>query len=538
MDPSTMPRASILLVDDNPANLVALEAILAPLGQELVTAPSGEEALREVLRHEFALILLDVQLTGMNGLETAALIKRHPRCRTVPIIFITAIGGRADHVFRGYSQGAVDYLVKPFNPDILRSKASVFVDLYLQGEKLKIQERLLREHERAMLERKNQERYRQLLDAMPQCIWAADARGRITYWNQAGLEYCGLRADQVTEESFWECLHPDDRPEAYATFERTLHGGTPLERQVRLKRAADGVYRWHLVRVIPERDDDGAVRSWIATATDIDNQKKAEEALANAIVLRDDFLSVASHELKTPLTTLKLDVTNVLRLARQGTGDKSAPIVANLRRMDAQAARLNHLIDELLDVSRIAAGRLELELEEVDLAEVAIEAGVRFAEEASRRGAPLHVDAPVPATGTWDRGRLDQVVTNLLSNAVKYGDGKPIEIAVVADDDRAALIVRDNGVGIRPGDHARIFERFQRAVSSSNYGGIGLGLWIVKQIVLALGGSVTVKSRPGAGSTFRVELPRTRTALGAPSEGSPVDPAARRQAAWRAARSS
>ena len=133
------PRASILIVDDHPANLVALEAILAPLGHELVMARSGEEALRHILQREFALILLDVQMADMNGFETAGLIKQHPRSRHIPIIFITAVSRDAVHVFRGYSQGAVDYLVKPFDADILRSKTAVFIELFLRGEKLKLQ---------------------------------------------------------------------------------------------------------------------------------------------------------------------------------------------------------------------------------------------------------------------------------------------------------------------------------------------------------------------------------------------------------------
>jgi PAS domain S-box-containing protein len=508
-------RSSILLVDDHPANLVALEAILAPLGQDLIMATSGEAALREVLQHDdLALILLDVQMTGLNGFETAALIKQHPRCRHIPIIFVTAVGRHFDHVFRGYSEGAVDYLVKPINPEILRSKAGVFVDLYLKEEKIKHQQRLLHEHERATLERQSEARYRRLLDTLPQCIWATDPAGRTIYWNQAAVEYCGLTADVIRAESFWQCFHPEDRDEARGTFERELRAGTPFDRQARLKRAADGVYRWHLVRVVPEKDEAdavagaGAILGWIATATDIDDQKRAEETLCNAIVLRDDFLSVASHELKTPLTTLKLEMANLLRLVRRGSPEEG--LTARLQRMDAQAMRLNHLIDELLDVSRIAAGRLDFDFDDVDLTDVVSDVALRFAEDAVRRGGSIDVFAPETAVGRWDRSRLDQIVTNLVSNAVKYGEGKPIEVVVQTRDDRATLVVRDHGVGIYPRDHARIFERFERAVPSRHYGGIGLGLWIVRQIVQALGGSVGVESRPGAGSTFTVELPLSR----------------------------
>ena len=516
------PRASILIVDDHPANLVALEAILSPLGHELVMARSGEQALREILHRDFALILLDVQMADMNGFETAAFIKQYPRSRHIPIIFITAVNRDAIHVFRGYSHGAVDYLVKPFDADILRSKAAVFIELYIRGEKLKLQERLLHEREREAAERKSQERYRRLLDAMPQCIWAADPAGHVNYWNRSGLAYCGLKRTEVHEESFWECLHPDDRSEAREHWAAGLQSGATFERQVRIKRAADGAYRWHIARAVPEREPDGTIVAWIATATDIDDQKQAEDALRKAIILRDDFLSVASHELRTPLTSLKLEVANLSRIARRDSTDGAPRLMAKVEKIDSQAARLHRLIDELLDVSRIAAGRLELHVETVDLAQVVNEVGARFTDEAARVGSALNVHAPTAVVGRWDKSRLDQVVTNLVSNAIKYGDSKPIDVSVEGAGDRAVVVIRDRGLGISPNDHERIFGRFERAASSRHYGGIGLGLWIVKQIIDALGGTVKVDSTPGDGSAFRVELPlqTDKTRHPTPSAGS------------------
>jgi PAS domain S-box-containing protein len=525
------PRASILVVDDHPPNLVALEAILGPLGHELVMARSGEEALRHILHREFALILLDVQMADMNGFETAGLIKQHPRSRHIPIIFITAVSRDAVHVFRGYSHGAVDYLVKPFDADILRSKAAVFIELYLRGEKLKLQERMLREREREALERKSQERYRRLLDVMPECIWAADAAGNVNYWNRPGLAYCGLALADVREQSFWDCLHPDDRDEARAHWEAGLRSGVPFERQVRIKRAADGSYRWHLARAVPEREPEGHIAGWIATATDIDDQKRAEDALRKAVILRDDFLSVASHELRTPLTSLKLEVANLSRIARRDGAEGATRLIAKVEKIDSQAARLHRLIDELLDVSRIASGRLELHVELVDLAQIVNDVGVRFTDEAARVGSTLHVHAPKAVVGRWDKGRLDQVITNLVSNAIKYGDCKPIDVGLDSAGDRAVITIRDRGMGIAPHDHERIFGRFERAASSRHYGGIGLGLWIVKQIIDALGGTVSVESKPGTGSTFTVDLPLHADTTRHPPPGAaierPAAPAAR-----------
>ncbi len=379
--------------------------------------------------------------------------------------------------------------------------------------------------------RPSRDRDRRLLDTMPQCIWAADAEGRVNYWNRAGLEYCGLDAASLTDSSFWEMLHVDDRDEARVHWERGLRGEPPFQRQVRLRRASDGLFRWHLVRAVAERDEAGTVVGWIATATDIDDQKKAEDLLREAVILRDDFLSVASHELRTPLTALKLEVSNLLRLARLDAGSERARLIAKVEKIDAQTARLRGLIDDLLDVSSLAAGQLELQLGQVDLAEVAGEVGARFIDEAARLGSRLTIDARDQAIGCWDRERLEQIVSNLISNAVKYGDGKPIDVAVRAEGRQARLIVRDQGLGIAPRDQERIFGRFERASNSVNFGGIGLGLWIVKQIVNVFGGAVGVESSPGAGSIFTVELPYAALAQRIAWRAKPQEPAITAKAA-------
>src|SRR6185436_16275170 len=258
----------------------------------------------------------------------------------------------------------------------------------------------------------------------------------------------------------------DDRADARAHWESGLKTGVPFERQVRIGRAADGAYRWHIARAVPEREADGAIVGWIATATDIDDQKRAEDALRKAVILRDDFLSVASHELRTPLTSLKLEVANLSRIARRDATAGAPRLMAKVEKIDSQAARLHRLIDELLDVSRIAAGRLELHVESVDLAQIVQEVGNRFSDEAARVGSTLNVHAPAAVVGRWDKSRLDQVITNLVSNAIKYGDCKPIDVSVDCAGDRAVVTIRDRGLGISPSDHERIFGRFERAASS------------------------------------------------------------------------
>src|ERR1700716_2339760 len=265
-------RARILMVDDHQPNLLALEAILAPLGEELVSVTSGEDALRQLLEGEFALILMDVQMPGMDGIETAAVIKQRERNRSTPIIFLTAIAKDPSFIFKGYSQGAVDYLLKPFDPEILRTKVSVFIDLWKKGEINKRQAALLRVQEVREAERRNEVRFRALTDSMPQCVWSARKNGDITYCNRVWREYAGEDAGI----GFFESLPQSEVHEAQASWKAAIAAGTPLEREVRLRRK-DGELRWHLCRMVPERDDQGELLGWIATATDIDHQKKVEE---------------------------------------------------------------------------------------------------------------------------------------------------------------------------------------------------------------------------------------------------------------------
>lgn len=222
-----------------------------------------------------------------------------------------------------------------------------------------------------------------------------------------------------------------------------------------------------------------------------------------AVTARDDFLSIAGHELRTPLTALKLQLTALERSMAVGSVDA-------LRRLDGarrQVQRLASLTDELLDVSRISTGRLTLQLEPVDLTAVAFEVTSRLAEQIAASGSPVGLEAGAPLVGRWDRTRLDQLVTNLLTNALKYGQGSPIQVVVRREQDRARLTVRDHGIGIPAEKQAVIFQRFERAVSARSYGGLGLGLWIVSQIVNALGGTIAVESAPGQGALFTVDLP-------------------------------
>jgi len=274
----------------------------------------------------------------------------------------------------------------------------------------------------------------------------------------------------------------------------------------------DFVRKDRLGRLVPAIDrelEEHAARARHRQATlDLENMnvelKRLEESLRQAIAVRDEFLSIASHELKTPLNSMKLHVANLLRHQRDPES-----LASQLKVIDRQTERLTRLVSELLDVSLLTGNRLHLDPEELDLEELARDVASRFGLEIGRSGSELQIRSSGPTRGLWDRERLDQVLTNLLSNALKFGGGQPIEVLVEPTASGARISVRDGGLGIDPASHARIFERFERAVSVRHFGGFGLGLWIARQIVEACGGTIAVESESGKGSKFVVELPST-----------------------------
>lgn len=249
--------------------------------------------------------------------------------------------------------------------------------------------------------------------------------------------------------------------------------------------------------------------------------RRASEALENALLYRDaqsavadreKFLSIASHELKTPLTSLQLQLQVALRMLRKGGPDALKKSAAQIAIAEKQGFRIGKLVNDLLDISRITAGKLEIQIEDCDLAELVRSVAMHFSAELADKGVPLAVSAPQPVRGRWDRFRLEQVVTNLVSNAIKYGDGKPIAVSLDATKSGAKLVVRDQGIGMEPEFLKRIFVPFEQAELSGVKGGLGLGLYISRQIIEAHGGEITVTSKPGEGSTFTVLLPRAAKA--------------------------
>jgi PAS domain S-box-containing protein len=517
------PKARILMVDDTPSNLVALEAVLAPLGQTLVRAASGREALRALLEDDFAVLLLDVQMPGMDGFEVASMIKQRERSRRTPIIFITAIHREPSKIFLGYAQGAVDYLLKPYDPEILRSKVAVFVDLWRKGEQIKMQQALLHERDRAEQGRKSEVAFRALTDAMPSCIWVTDPGGRVIHANRSWLDYSG-RPATLEGFGFLDALAEDEEERVRALWSQTVGKGEPLEAELRLRSAA-GVHRWHLFRALPQRDENGALTGWIGTAFDIDAQKQLEAAHAQLLQreqaaraqaevanrAKDDFLATVSHELRTPLTAI-LGWTRMLRTGAVA----EAGVPRALETIERNARVQAQLIEDILDVSRIVSGKMRVAPERLDLRPV-VQAAIDSVNPAAQaRGVELSVrlpEASVECVG--DPDRLQQVLWNLLNNAVKFtqrGGRVTTQLALVQGDTSplVEVTVTDTGAGIPPEFLPHVFERFRQADGSisRSQGGLGLGLAIVRHLVELHGGSVEAFSDgEGKGSSFVVRLP-------------------------------
>jgi hypothetical protein len=510
-------KANVLLVDDQAANLVALEAVLVAPGLNLVKAHSGQEALRHLLRDEFAVILLDVQMEGMCGFETARLVRGRDRTRHTPIIFLTAYETSEFPIAEAYRLGAVDYLVRPLVPEIIRAKVAGFVELFRKGEQVKAQAEQLLQLERREMERRLAEeglrRFRSIIEHSFDAVCLVDAGGTALYASQSTARTLGYPPDEFVGRNVLELVHPDDREALTALFARLLRRPGASETATFRYRHRDGAWLW-VEGTGTNLLEEPSVRAIVCNYRDVTEHRRLHlelqeraERLAEASRHKDEFLSMLAHELRGPLAPLR----NGLHVLQLAGGDPRT--LAEVRGMlDRQVRHLARLVDDLLDASRLSGGKVRLERKALDLAALvrttvedrrpaAEEAGLTFAVEAP--------DAPVTVDG--DETRLAQVLTNLLDNAVKFTEpGGRVEVRMTADGGRAVLRVADTGVGIEPALLRTLFEPFRQADRSLDRtkGGLGLGLALVRGLVELHGGEVEARSDgPGRGAEFVVRLP-------------------------------
>jgi PAS domain S-box-containing protein len=355
---------------------------------------------------------------------------------------------------------------------------------------------------------------RQLADGLPQIVWVARTDGSHEYYNKQWHDYTGLTLENSTEEAWRELFHPDDRERAEAMWAQALRDGTPYEIEFRLKRAADGEFRWFLGRALPHRDEEGNIVNWFGTCTDIHEQKLAQDALretrdamSRENSQKDEFLALVSHELRTPLNAV-FGWTRLMQEHVLGEAERAQAVDSIMRNAEAQA----RLIEDVLDISRIVNQKLSLDRGIVPLWRVVTEAIDAVLPSADTKGVSLISEVEShDLLVHGDRMRLEQVVTNLLSNAVKFTPrGGEIRIAVGQEREFATIVVSDSGQGIDPELLPHIFERFRQGDSTltRRHGGLGLGLAIAHQLVLLHGGEIEVESAGlNEGSRFTVRLP-------------------------------
>lgn len=400
---------NILMVDDQPAKLLSYEAILADLGEHLIKARSGREALEVLLHTEIAIVLMDVSMPEMDGFELATMIRQHPRFQRTAIIFVSAVHLDEPDRLKGYEIGAVDFLQVPVIPEILRAKVAAFAELYRKTREL---EELNRDLERRVNER------------------------------TAALE---------------------------TSTERLRESEKRLKVILRSERAA---------RVLAEA----------------------------ALQARDEFLSVAAHELKTPLTGLRASAQILARRLQKGAIEAPPWLTQGLRTIDQQSERLTRLLGQLLDISRLDQSKAVFDREETNLSALAEQLVSGFRARSARHEIKLTVEKDLVVEA--DPVGIEQVLSNLLDNAIKYSpDGGRIEVEVGrAEGGQVRLSVRDHGIGIAPEKRQAIFERFYQAHAEEHRSGLGLGLYITRQIVTQHDGSINAEFPADGGTRFVVML--------------------------------
>jgi PAS domain S-box-containing protein len=528
---------SILLVDDEPKNLTVLETVLADPGYRLVRAESAEQALLALVVEEFALLVLDIQMPGMTGFELAQMIKQRKKTAGVPIIFLTAYYSEDQHVLEGYVSGAVDYLHKPINPTILRSKVAVFAELHRRGResqranhsllsevtarrRAEEQLRQLNEEleqrvaERTLALQQREREMRSLADNTPDILTRFDRKLRFVFVNSAIERATGREPDDFLGCDLAEAGMPREVIDLWEPALRSVFE-TKRPRSIEFGYAGPAGTREYITRLVPELGPSGETEFVLGVTQDVTDRKRADLALKNADRRKDEFLATLAHELRNPLAPLRTGL-QVLNMSRD-----PAVSLDTRQMMDRQLSHMVRLIDDLLDVSRITSDKLNLRKERVLLraiAQNAVEASRPFIEASGHE-----LKLSLPQEAIWleaDPTRLAQVVSNLLTNAAKYTpEGGSIELAATRDGAEIVIRVTDTGLGIPPEMLADVFEMFTQVNRTLDraQGGLGIGLALVKRLVELHGGMISASSPGlGAGSTFTVRLRELEGGAGGP----------------------
>lgn len=551
------PRHVILNVNDDEATRYSTTRILKNAGWDVIEADTGDRALAQVSEQHPSLVVLDVKLPDVSGFEVCRRIKTNPATASIPVLHLSAHRISSHDKAYGLDSGADAYLAQPAEPVELAAMVRAL---------LRANEARLAAERAALITAQTQRVTAALAEAvtplevseatLKQGVAAVGAfAGVVLCLGDRHLELVGAYGYRAAALEGWQHVPlaehlpvtdaVRDREPVWLRSSGEIHGRYPMLRDAVVEGealvAVPLVVRNEVQGVLglsfkEAQDFDDEKRAFIVTlgrlcgqalqrARLFQRENEARSEAEEAVRVRDEFLAIASHELKNPLSALQLQVQTALRRgARGGQPVDDGKFLERLQMMDRSVGRLSRLIDDLLDVSRISAGKLELQPEPVDIYDVVEEVATRAHDELLKTRSVLTVKGDRGVVGKWDRSRLDQVATNLISNAIKYGQGKPIEVLVFRSGDRVTLRVRDRGVGIAPEDAARIFNRFERASANRHIRGLGLGLWIVRAIVEAMGGTISVESKVGEGSTFSVELP-LESATATPS-ASTSEPAA------------
>ncbi len=523
-NPYTGPM--ILIVDDKKENTFSLKTLLEIHHFRVDTAGSGEEALKKILKNAYFLIILDVQMPGMDGFEVAEAISGFSKAKDIPIIFLSAVNTDKKFITRGYQSGGIDYVAKPFDPDLLLLKVKTFYKLYSQRKELDdIQVSLKEEIDyRKKAEDRLQESYeelRSILESIPQIAFTASLTGQLEYVNQHWLEFASDR-HQFPE------THADDIPAA-TTLQQAIDSGEKLTTEVRIKERQTGSFRYHQLTITPVRKDRRIVK-WVGVFTDTHTQRMTNQLLETMVVERttelqtaniqlaarnnelEQFAFVTSHDLNEPLRKIKVFV-DLLRTRFLADNPEALSYIEKITR---SSVRMSELIEDLTQYSKldIADVSVPIHLNEI-LEEILSDLELIIKEKNAR----IHID-PLPALKGIP-GQIRLVFQNLVSNALKFVQpGVPpvitIKATTVADLQAdveteggkfTRITVTDNGIGFDEKYLPRIFAVFQRLHTKDKYDGSGIGLSIVKKIIEKHQGYVTARSVEGKGSSFIVFLP-------------------------------